>query len=189
MRRFYALLFVMMILTAGLCLQPDRTSATDEITVRRPVIRAVVNQPTATQPQRDEKADDKKVEDEDEGHLSKFMSRKLSSSSQILKGLMIEDFDLIKDNADSLLKMSKQERWRASNDMMYLQHSTQFRSAVDELIDAAESKSVDGASLQWVNVTMSCIQCHKWVRDVMLADLEPPSFDLPQQDISVGNAE
>ena len=110
-------------------------------------------------------------EDDDDAPLSVFMQQKLDASSEILKGLMIEDYKLIQKNADVLLKMSRQERWRASNDMMYLQNSNQFRNTVEELRTKAIRKSTDGASLAWVNVTMSCIQCHNWVRNIMLADL------------------
>ncbi len=116
-------------------------------------------------------ADDK---EEVEALLAEFMQKKLDASSRILRGLMIEDYELIEKNADTLLKMSHAEKWRASNDMMYLQHSTQFRNVVDDLRQKAKKKSPDGASLAWVNVTMSCIQCHQWVRNVVLADLNIP---------------
>ncbi|MEQ9406359.1 MAG: hypothetical protein RIK87_01480 [Fuerstiella sp.] len=111
-------------------------------------------------------------QDGDDLLLSKFMQKKLDASTQILKGLMIEDFKLVEDNADALLNMSREEKWRASNDMMYLQHSTQFRNVVDDLRQKAGKESIDGASLAWVNVTMSCIQCHQWVRNIMLAEQE-----------------
>ena len=106
-----------------------------------------------------------------DGALDRFMRQKLAASSRILEGLMTEDFTVVAHSADRLLAMSKEERWRASNDMMYLQHSTQFRNAVANLHDKAEQKSIDGVSLAWVNVTMSCIKCHEWVRNVVVADL------------------
>ncbi len=129
-------------------------------------------QPTA--PAADEKQGGKESDDDDrEGALDKFMQKKLAASTLILEGLMTDDLKAVADNADKLLKMSKEERWRASNDMMYLQHSTQFRNAVADLYNKADKQSIDGASLAWVNVTMSCIKCHEWVRNVVLADLEP----------------
>ena len=105
--------------------------------------------------------------------LDVFMQQKLNASTLILRGLMTDDLEMVEKNADKLLEMSRAEQWRASNDMMYLQHSTQFRNAVDDLRKKAARKSTDGASLAWVNVTMSCIQCHQWVRNVVLADGTP----------------
>lgn len=129
---------------------------------------AVAASSGANHAQQDDTADEQA--DDEEGSIAVFMQQKLDNSSNILRGLMTEDFPLIIDSADRLLDMSKAERWRASNDMMYLQHSQQFRNVVDELKQKAQKKSVDGASLAWVNVTMSCIQCHNWVRNILLAE-------------------
>jgi len=119
-------------------------------------------------------ADEKDDEKRERRPLSEFMEQKLNASSMILRGLMVDDMEMVENHADQLLKMSHEEKWRASNDMMYLQHSTQFRHAVDSLREKAGKKSIDGASLAWVNVTMSCIQCHQWVRNMVLADLDEP---------------
>jgi hypothetical protein len=123
----------------------------------------------AAEPQDD---DDKDTDDQKKRDrpLSEFMQQKLDASSEILRGLMIDDLELVEENSDKLLKMSREEKWRASNDMMYLQHSAQFGNAVDELRQKAKDKSMDGASLAWINVTMSCIQCHNWVRNTIIVD-------------------
>lgn len=118
----------------------------------------------------DAKKKDAKDKENDDGLLVEFMQKKLGASSEILRGLMIEDYELIQENADKLLVMSKAEQWRASNDMMYLQHSKQFRITVEELKRKAGKRSIDGVSLAWVNTTMNCIQCHEWVRNFMVAD-------------------
>lgn len=122
-----------------------------------------------------EPADEKDQKPDEKPLLADFMQQKLNSSSMILRGLMTDDLEMVETNADNLLKMSHEAKWRASNDMMYLQHSTQFRHAVDDLRKKAADMSTDGASLAWVNVTMSCIQCHQWVRNMVLADLNKPN--------------
>ncbi|MCA9084742.1 MAG: hypothetical protein KDA81_11830 [Planctomycetaceae bacterium] len=125
--------------------------------------------------QKDKASDDAAAdEDEGEGPLSKFMMQKLGMSNKILKGLMTDDLHLVEQNADKLLKMSHEEKWRASNDMMYLQHSTQFRNACEDLRNKAAKGTMDGTALAWINVTMSCIQCHDWVRNIVLADGSKP---------------
>lgn len=153
-----------------LLVQWNGTSAQQPPTPKQPAIKSVaLASPTVADEEKEEKKADSK---DDDRSLDKFMQLKLSASTRILEGLMTDDLEAVADNADKLLNMSKGERWRASNDMMYLQHSTQFRIAVDDLYKKAEKKSIDGASLAWVNVTMSCIKCHEWVRNVILADLE-----------------
>ena len=102
--------------------------------------------------------------------LKGFMRMKLNASNRILEGLVIDDLKLVVNGSEALLKMSAAEKWRASNDMMYLQHSRDFRQSVETLRNKAKKQSLDGAALAWVDVTMSCIQCHEWVRNVLVAD-------------------
>ena len=121
--------------------------------------------------QQEKPAQSKQQQDKPEKRpLSDFMQQKLDASNEILRGLMTDDLELVEENADKLLDMSREEKWRASNDMMYLQHSSQFGNAVDELREKAKDGSMDGASLAWINVTMSCIQCHNWVRNTIMVD-------------------
>ncbi len=106
-----------------------------------------------------------------EATLKEFMRKKLSASNQILEGLVVDDLSLVVSGSEALLKMSAAEKWRTSNDMMYLQHSRDFRQSVETLRNKAKKESIDGAALAWVDVTMGCIQCHEWVRNVLVADL------------------
>lgn len=101
--------------------------------------------------------------------LRHFMRKKLRASERILEGLAVEDFDLIKEGAKELNTMSSAERWRVSNDVMYKQFSTDFRQVTSELVKAAESKNLDRAALKWVDATMACIDCHRFVRGLMIA--------------------
>lgn len=119
-------------------------------------------------------------QDEEATELSNFMRQKLSASNQILEGLVTDDLSKVDLGAEKLLKMSDAEHWRASNDMMYMNHSRQFRRSVETMRDKAKRKSIDGAALAWIDVTMSCIRCHEWVRDTILVDLSPRAgFDQP----------
>jgi hypothetical protein len=107
------------------------------------------------------------------------MRMKLDASNRILEGLVVDDLKLVVKGSEALLKMSAAEKWRASNDMMYLQHSRDFRRSVETLRNKAKKQSIDGAALAWVDVTMSCIQCHEWVRNVLVADL-PSDVIVPE---------
>ncbi len=102
--------------------------------------------------------------------LQKFMRQKLHASTQILEGLCTEDLDMINSGTETLLKMSREEQWRVSNDIMYRRYSDQFVNAVEEMKKEVEDNNIDGTSLAWVNVTMKCLKCHEWVRNTTLAD-------------------
>jgi len=107
--------------------------------------------------------------DEAQHILSKFMRQKLEASSQILEGLCTEDMELVSEGSAVLLKMSNEERWRVSNDIMYRRYSQEFATAVEELQKESGDQDMDRTSLAWVNVTMKCLKCHEWVRNTVLA--------------------
>lgn len=84
----------------------------------------------------------------------------------------MDDLKTVASGTQTLLKMPSEAKWRVTNDMMYRRYSTEFVQAVEELQKEAEENDIDGASMAWVNVTMKCLKCHKWVRNTVLADTE-----------------
>lgn len=119
-------------------------------------------------PIKDKGSADKK--DDPDPALRKFMRQKLRASNQILEGLCTEDLQMVSEGSDILMKMSGEERWRVSNDIMYRRYSTEFINAVEELQKEADDDDMNGTSLAWVNVTMKCLKCHEWVRNTILVD-------------------
>ena len=106
-------------------------------------------------------ADDERKAD---ASLSTFMRKKLDASSQILEGLAVEDTDLIKRGADSMLQLSKAEKWQILADSDYREFSADFRKSVKRLSEAAEKNNFDNAALQWFDTMKCCIECHQHVR-------------------------
>ena len=121
-------------------------------------------------PTKDESSADK--QDDPDPVLKKFMRQKLRASNQILEGLCTEDLEMVSDGSDTLMKMSGEEHWRVSNDIMYRRYSTEFMHAVEELQQEAKDNDMNGTSMAWVNVTMKCLKCHEWVRNIILADVD-----------------
>lgn len=107
--------------------------------------------------------------------LSTFMRKKLDASGKILEGLCTDDMELVQKGAEQLKEVSKAERFRVSNDVMYRQFNKEFESLADELIKAAESKNADRVALKWMDTTMSCMDCHRFVRGMRIADQKPES--------------
>ncbi|MEO6072432.1 MAG: hypothetical protein ABIP67_04035 [Burkholderiales bacterium] len=101
-----------------------------------------------------------------------FMRDKLELSKAVLEGLAMEDFDLIATKAARLSAMSKEADWRVFENSDYDQQSVIFRRQVDALTRAAKDKNLDAATLAYLRVTMSCVDCHKLVRGKFVAQLE-----------------
>ena len=100
-----------------------------------------------------------------------FMRDKLELAQGILEGLSVENYDLIISRSQKLGAMSQEADWKVFENPDYEQQSLAFRRNVDALTKAARNKNLDGATLAYVRVTMSCAECHKYVRGRLVAGL------------------
>ncbi|WP_228030269.1 hypothetical protein [Gimesia benthica] len=96
--------------------------------------------------------------------VSQFMQAKLDSSKQVLEGMMTEDFQQIQKGAQKLIDMSNATQWQVVEGPVFAQQSAEFRSAAKELQDYAKKKNIDGVSLSYLHLTMTCIACHKQIK-------------------------
>lgn len=97
--------------------------------------------------------------------MQAFMKVKLTQAQAMLEGLTVEDFDQIERNAAAMFLLTKAEQWKASKDPQFLQHSQEFERITTQLAKYAKDKNLDGASLMYVQLTLNCIECHRFVRD------------------------
>ena len=105
-----------------------------------------------------------------------FMHQKLVHSQKVLEGLVTEDFEAIAKHAQAISLLSQAAQWQVLQTPEYARRSTEFRRSTDDLKKAAQKKNLDGATLAFVNVTMKCVECHKYVRSVRNASLDLRDF-------------
>lgn len=98
-----------------------------------------------------------------------FMRLKLEHSQKILEGLVTEDYEVMAQHAQKLSLLSLDASWQVLQTTEYAQESVEFRRAADALTAAAKRKNPDSAALAYVNVTMKCVQCHRYLRDTRAA--------------------
>ncbi len=107
----------------------------------------------------------KKVPPKKSAVMQTFMRAKLTQAQGMLEGLTVEDFDQIEKNAAAMFLLTKAEQWNASKDPQFIQHSKEFERVTTQLAKYAKDKNLDGASLMYVQLTLNCIECHRFVRD------------------------
>lgn len=101
-----------------------------------------------------------------------LMQKKLQYSQKVLEGLALNDFKKIAQGADELIDLSKRAEWQqAVKTPQYEVHSNEFRRIADGLVKSARDKNLDGAALNYVEMTLSCVKCHKYVREVRMTSL------------------
>jgi cytochrome c556 len=97
------------------------------------------------------------------------MRMKLDHAQRALEGLAVEDFDMLEDAAEGMSLMSLASHWNVLQTQEYLDQSSEFRRAAESLKRAAEDNNLEGATLAYIEVTMSCVKCHKYMREMQLA--------------------
>jgi len=117
---------------------------------------------------------DKKEERDD--ILAEMMQKKLKSAHLVLDGVALGDFKKIAQGGEVLIRLAKSESWQLIRSPNYEKHSADFIWAAEKLVKKAQDKNMDGAALAYVEMTLSCVRCHQYVRehrrDARL-DLEP----------------
>jgi hypothetical protein len=105
-------------------------------------------------------------------NVAVFMKAKLKHSQEVLKGLVIEDFDLIAKNSQAMSLLCEDELWQVLQTPEYSARSAEFQRSVAAVTEAARKKNLEAATLGYVDVTLKCVNCHKYVRKVRMARLE-----------------
>jgi hypothetical protein len=101
----------------------------------------------------------------EKGKENELMRRKLACSQKVLEGIAVADYKMIGKNAEELLQISKEAGFRVLKTPTYELHTNQFRRSVEALIQNAKEKNIDAAALTYVDLTLTCVKCHKHVRD------------------------
>jgi len=105
----------------------------------------------------------------DRDTLRIFMRAKLDHSQKVLEGLAVDDMEMVAKHSQELALLSHAANWQVMQTEDYLNHSLEFRRAANAVTKAAREKNVDGATLAYVSMTMSCVKCHKYVRGIRMA--------------------
>jgi hypothetical protein len=108
--------------------------------------------------------------------INKVMAEKLKNSQKLLEGIALADFKRIERSAEELIELTKTEEWLMHKTPRYEMHTNEFLRAAETLIRKAKDKNIDGATLAFFDMTMSCVRCHQHVREIRDARL-PGSID------------
>ena len=109
--------------------------------------------------------------------LSPLMVDKLRHSQSLLHGIAVSDFNKITNSAEELINLSKREEWLAHKTPRYEVHSNDFVRAAETVIAKSKAKNLDGVVLAYMDLTMSCVRCHQYLRE--MRETRGPSLNGP----------
>ena len=101
----------------------------------------------------------------DDKAIRKFMRQKLGVMKQVMRGIVTEDYAAIRRNAQAMKKMGSGVEWNIVQGPIYGNHRASFQRSAELLVQAADDKNADGAMLVYMQMTLNCIECHRYTRD------------------------
>jgi uncharacterized membrane protein len=96
--------------------------------------------------------------------VKEAMRQKVAYSQQVLVRITLEDYGLIANNAEKLVELSNKTNWYSRQVPEYELFLNEFRRNAQELMEAGQQKNLDAASLAYVQMTLSCVSCHNFIR-------------------------
>jgi hypothetical protein len=103
--------------------------------------------------------------DAEPAKASVWMRMKMKGTTGVLTGLATGDFEMIKENAQRMNALLRLERIARGKNEQYQLQLKLFRYANQELIRQADQRNIDGAAMAFAQLTTSCVNCHRMVRD------------------------
>ena len=102
--------------------------------------------------------------------LGELMRQKLDHAQALLGAVVLGDHAQVERIAGELVLLSEASTWSPLQTPQYLHHAANFREAARSLAEEARARDIDGVSLAYMEMTLSCVQCHKHVRGARRGD-------------------
>jgi hypothetical protein len=99
---------------------------------------------------------------------SELMRKKLEYSQAILESLTLGQTARVPDQARALRRLSQAAEWEVPTipDVeQYGAFTTDFQRLCSELVQKSRDDNLDGATLAYSRLVVTCVHCHKYVRD------------------------
>jgi cytochrome c556 len=99
----------------------------------------------------------------------KVMREKLTHAQRVLEALTTSNYALLERESSALSDATKQLGWMVLKTPEYRRQSEAFVRATEDLVAAAKQRDLDLAAMHYMSLTMSCYQCHRYVKNARIA--------------------
>jgi hypothetical protein len=100
---------------------------------------------------------------------SRVMREKLTHAQRLLEAITTSDYALLERESQALSRLTNDLGWMVLKTPEYRRQSDTFLRAADDLVAAAKQRDLDLAAMHYVSLTMSCYQCHRYVKNSRIA--------------------
>lgn len=105
-------------------------------------------------------------------NLPELMRLKLNYAQEVLRSLVLEDYNGLDRAAQQLGGLTKASAWGVLKTPEYARYSSEFLRATEGLTSAARARKLEAAAGEYGNLTQGCVNCHRYIRGTRLASLD-----------------
>ena len=99
----------------------------------------------------------------------RLMREKLAHTQRILEALTTSNYDLLARESVALSQATTSPAWTVLKMPEYRRQSDAFLRITEDLAAAAKDRDLDLAAVRFGALTMSCYQCHRYIKNMRLA--------------------
>jgi hypothetical protein len=99
----------------------------------------------------------------------KLMRQKLVHAQELLEAITTSDFTMLERASNELAKIPTMPGWMVLHLPEYRRYSEAFLRATVDLNASAKLRDLDESAMHFQSLTMSCYQCHRYMKNSRLA--------------------
>ena len=100
----------------------------------------------------------------DQGAMQGRMRQKFNDMQSVHEGMLLGDWVMMEKALVDVLELAKSSAWANIRTGGYHKASGRFYDAADDLLGAVRRKDANAATLPYLRLTTSCLECHQQVR-------------------------
>jgi hypothetical protein len=95
--------------------------------------------------------------------LDRLMAKKLVCAQKILEAVVTSRWADLEAQTKALEALTRDPAWLVLNAPEYARHSNHFVEATRTLHDAAAKRDLEETPQAYIGLTLSCVQCHRYL--------------------------
>lgn len=92
-----------------------------------------------------------------------LMKAKAGYAHRLLDAVVLGELETVRDQAFRLKAVAETADWNVMDTPEYVRESDAFIRATDRLLQAAASKNHEAVALAYVEITLTCVHCHRYM--------------------------
>ena len=101
--------------------------------------------------------------------MKQVMRAKLDHSQRILEAVVTSNWQLLDQESRQMGMVVRDPAWQSLVMPEFIRHSEAFLRATQELTEAANARDLERASLGFVSLTTTCVNCHRYLARARIA--------------------